>query len=129
MELNEIVDLNTATVYLLSKLSPEDIIHIKYSKINELDRLIAMFHHGFGTNVRNTLGLWKQDTPVVKWFSETYDLRHADDISSIIIENTFRQILEIPGDEWLQQKVDAYHQHWLASGLPRNGLPNENAPN
>jgi len=123
MQLDEIGDLNTASQYVISKMQQNDIDYIKSKQINELDSMLALAHHGFGTHIRNTLGLWNQETPVVKWFSERYDLRHADDISSIIIENAFRQIMGIEGDEWIQTEVDRYHRHWLAAGLPRHGMP------
>ncbi len=136
MELIEIVDLNTAALYVISNMHEEDINYIKNQKIENLNDIMAEFHHGFGTQVRNTLNLWSLDTPVVKWFGETYDLQHADDISSIIILQAFRLIIrsqdfpmEPLDNGWIQDVVNRYHRHWLAAGLQRNGLPIENAPN
>lgn len=49
----------------------------------------GIFHHGFGTFIRNSWHLWEQETPIVKWFKKTYRIEHGDDISSIILDSWY----------------------------------------
>lgn len=134
MQPNDIIDLQTAAFFVLSRMSEEDINYIKSKSIDDLEEVMLHYHHGFGTNVRNTLKLWDLNSPVVKWFGAKYDLQHADDISSIIMLKTFRIILSQvehstwleTNDDWITAKASEYHKHWKKLGLPQNGIPPSN---
>ena len=56
--------------------------------LNE-DEAMAVAHHGFGTMVRNTLGLW-HDGSMVPFFNEL-GITHADDMSGIILTSYHRK--------------------------------------
>jgi hypothetical protein len=64
-----------------------DEYFIKWSLKSEDEAM--MVHHGYGTFIRNTLGLW-HDGPAVAWFNKQ-GIFHADDISGIIFTSLHRR--------------------------------------
>ena len=81
---------------------------VKYILDNDTSYIEA--HHGFGRYVRNTLGLWDQNSDIVKWFKSEYALDHADDISSILVNGAFHALKGQPFDPVPQ--VRKYLEHW-----------------
>jgi len=71
-------------------------------------------HHGFGTWIRNNWSLWEKDTPIVIWFNKQ-GIRHADDMSGIILEAFERKLKNEPFD--LQAKIKYYRDYWVKAGL------------
>ena len=51
-----------------------------------------MLHHGYGTHVRNSLGLWRGNEALI--VSCAGGLAHPDDVSMIIIESLWRSVAE-----------------------------------
>jgi len=61
-------------------LSSEDKDRVKTQTKTDL----ILFHHGWGTGIRNELCLWKGG-PLQKWFLDR-DVSHPDEMSMILIE-------------------------------------------
>ena len=69
-----------AVDFIIARLDPEDIDNfLKHAK-KKSD--VIMFHHGFGTWVRNELGLWSGNDELLKATKRF----HPDDASSVILE-------------------------------------------
>tara|TARA_Y100000034_G_scaffold43496_3_gene53128 strand:- start:43056 stop:43415 length:360 start_codon:yes stop_codon:yes gene_type:complete len=78
-------------------------------------------HHGFGRSTRNNWSLWDRETPLVRHFLERFNIGHADDISGMLMDCTWKSV---KGEPWeLEKQVERYHTHWKACGLPENGIP------
>lgn len=92
---------------LLNQISEEEFKQV-FEKTEDGDVFTAMFHHGFGTGLRNELNLWHDESKALrqdiwdnmnieeqehfnnhwrKWGGEVYqgENMHADDASSIIM--------------------------------------------
>ena len=77
-------------------------------------------HFGLGMYLRNAWSLWDHETVFVQYFLNKYNIGHADDISSIILDCVWRTV---KGKEWrVEELVKKYHTHWTKLGLPENGL-------
>jgi hypothetical protein len=69
-----------AVDFIIARLEPEDIDNfLKHAK-KKSD--VIMFHHGFGTWVRNELGLWSGNDELLKATKRI----HPDDASGVILE-------------------------------------------
>jgi Domain of unknown function (DUF6794) len=78
---------------------------------------MAGAHHSIGQYLRNEWGLWSalgddwdEPTPLVKWFMDTYKVKHADDISSIILLSYHRHKNSKPLN--IESQIKKYHDHW-----------------
>ncbi|UOV05155.1 hypothetical protein MUU75_19170 [Pseudoxanthomonas mexicana] len=65
---------------ILSALSAEDKAELRSTKKEDL----IMFHHGWGTGIRNYYGLWRGNTKLIE--AACGKDCHPDDASMIIIE-------------------------------------------
>jgi len=86
----------------------------KFEDINDFKEMteesaIAVCHHTVGRSIRNDWGLWKEDSPLVKWFNEK-KIYHADDMSSIIIISFHRKING--KDINLDNQIEKYIEYW-----------------
>ena len=84
MKLNEDrvpINLEEALIILKETLEPEDIEEIKNPESTS-----TQLHFSFGMYLRNEWSLWHKDTVLVEWFNKTYGIKHADDISGVILE-------------------------------------------
>lgn len=86
---------------------PEGDNYLKEWLLKHEDEAL-MFHHGYGTFIRNTLELW-HDGPAVQWFNE-HGIYHADDMSSIIFVSLHRR--ENGNDINLDGQIKKYRDHW-----------------
>lgn len=73
---------------LLSALSPEDKETIRAAKKDDL----IMFHHGWGTGIRNHYGLWRGNEALLE--SACGKGCHPDDASMVIIEAVWKALQE-----------------------------------
>lgn len=86
---------------------------------------MAMAHHGLGRFIRNGWYLWwtkeiaeeykahnyPQEKPaIVKYFNETWDITHGDDISGVILTSYHRHLNG--RDLNIKEQVDKYKAHW-----------------
>ena len=74
----------------------------------EEDSARSIAHHGFGTMLRNELGLW-QENKLTKWFNNK-NIHHADDMSSIILTSYHRK--NNGKDIDLDEQVQYYIDYW-----------------
>lgn len=65
-------------------------------------------HFSLGRFLRNYWGLWS-GSKLQEWFHEK-GIRHADDMSGIILESAKR---ELNGDDWeLDKQIQYYREYW-----------------
>lgn len=104
---DKVVDLDSAIKWVLDIHDEEpdfiDIIH------RDEDTYMGRLHHGFGTWLRNTLGLWDPESSIVKWFGE-HGIYHGDDISSIILLSAYRKYHN--QDIKLDEQIKHYRDYW-----------------
>lgn len=69
---------------------------------------MVLYHHGLGTWLRNNWGLWK-GSRLSKWFNEK-GIRHADDMSGIILDSFWRHLNGQPIK--LDEQIKHYQDYW-----------------
>lgn len=95
--------LDEAVDILKEGLAPEELALMKNKKSAE-------FHFSIGMMIRNEWSLWETGNILNIWFLKTYGVKHADDISGIIIECLLNDINGVPRrDKILAQEFIA---HW-----------------
>lgn len=68
--------------FVFRELNEHSISNLKKLPKNDL----IMYHHGWGTDIRNGLGLWAENHPLTK------DGQHPDDVSMEIMEGVWDKI-------------------------------------
>lgn len=71
-----------------------------------------LYHHGFGTWLRNNWGLWA-GSRLAKYFN-CLGIFHPDDMSGIILTSYWRHLNGRPLA--LQDQIAQHHRYWLAQG-------------
>ena len=83
-------------------------------------------HHGTGTNIRNSLGLWWNEInnvgrephpnkpPLVQWFNDR-DIFIGDDLSMIIINAVKAKVRNLEYD--INDDIKKIKQHWAQHGF------------
>ncbi len=99
-------NLTEAIQQLTSSISPEQ--QIKFMDMDEAD-FTSDAHLLFGASIRNEWGLWKDDSPLVKWFN-SIGIEHADDMSSIVITSFYRTITSKTID--LYSQIKEIQDYW-----------------
>lgn len=75
---------------------------------NEEDALISA-HHSLGQDIRNTWGMWTQDSDIYEWFTKNR-IYHPDDMSSIILTCFHR---EKNNKAWkVAEQIKKYRDYW-----------------
>lgn len=69
---------------------------------------LALYHHGLGTYLRNSWGLWS-GSRLYKYFSDM-GLHHPDDMSAVILESYWRHKHNKPLE--LDKQIDKYKKYW-----------------
>jgi len=105
----------TASLKDIEPSSLEEAVNFLVANIAEEDREYilengdAFLHHGFGTNLRNSWGLW-HNSKLAQYFKDTYGLGHADDMSGLIISGL---VAQIQGQiHKVDEQVERYKKHW-----------------
>jgi len=80
----------------------------EFQNMSEEDAITSC-HHYTGQNMRNNWGLWEDTTPLVQWFNRI-GIKHADDMSSIILATFHRRLNGV--DEDLDGQVEEYKEYW-----------------
>lgn len=96
--------LDEAIIQLKRTLSEEDLNHIKNGSEDDL----ALLHHGFGTGLRNSWGLWSGSS-LSQWFNKK-GIDHPDDMSGIIILSLYRDLNGTPRK--LDEQIESYQTYW-----------------
>lgn len=100
------MDLDDAMDELDRTINAKDQERIRTSKEESV-----MYHHGFGTGLRNGWGLWG-GSRLAQWFNEK-GIFHPDDMSGIILDAWFCRLRGKPFD--LEGKVRGYKEYWEKS--------------
>jgi len=93
-------------------LHEEDKKEVNHHDLSNYDGLITMLHFSYGRYLRNELLLWKEDTPIVRWFRCVYGLDHADDISGLVIIGVIFRNSDIDRARAIERSVKEYKEHW-----------------
>lgn len=104
-------NLEEAIDFIIKQNRKEDNDEVK--KMTE-NNFIVSTHHSLGRFLRNTWGLWYQDTEISRWFTDTLQINHADDRSSIILCSVHRRLNGLPLE--LEEQVEKYRKHWEKAG-------------
>ncbi len=78
--------VSEAVAQLIDAMNEEDKETIRNSKKSDL----IMYHFGWGTDIRNSFGLWNSDSALLK----DTGMFLADDASSAIIEAVWKKLRE-----------------------------------
>lgn len=71
---------------------------------------IGLYHHGYGTALRNEWGLWVEGTPLRSHMKERFGLGHADDLSGLILG---KALADYRGESFdIEAEVLHYKKHW-----------------
>ena len=103
------VNLEDCIRNLKELLSEEDKNIILKWKEEECCKL----HFSLGMWLRNNWGLW-EDSHLSKWFNEN-GVKHADDMSSIIITSFWRDMHNKPIK--LDEQIKFYQDYWKNAGV------------
>lgn len=80
------------------------------TKHETVEDYIAAYHHLAGRYLRNKLGLWDYTSELSKYFYSELSLRHADDMSSIILGMAY---CDHKGEDFnLLLEAIIYHGFW-----------------
>ena len=88
----------------------------EYMRTNEQEHVVVELHHGFGTGIRNMLGLWKGSgaCPITEapLYYHLYEkgLRHPDDMSGVIINAIWHKVNEVEYD--IATDIQEYLEYW-----------------
>ena len=83
--------LESSVDLIISKLSPENLNKLKQEKRCNL----IGYHHGLGTNIRNSLGLWQGNQELIKDVCGSEGC-HPDDVSMKIIHGIWNKLNDQP---------------------------------
>lgn len=101
--------LDEAVDFLETFISPLEQSEIEQGVKNATDG-----HHGIGRWMRNNWGLWSMDSELAQFFINK-GIRHADDMSGIILE-AFQARLR--GETFdLDKRVKYYRDYWRQKGV------------
>jgi hypothetical protein len=107
--------LSEAVVQLYEIASKDQIIAVMQFKDPGLYTGAA--HHGFGRELRNAWQLWDNKSSLRLWFLVHLGLKHADDISSVILRCFW---CTLHGEPWLvAEQVEVYYRHWRRHASPK----------
>lgn len=96
-------------VEALKQITPEEVT--QKIKDGEIDP--GRSHFGFGMKIRNHWGFWS-GSKLRDWFFEK-GIRHADDMSGIILE-TFKR--ELKAEDWdVEGQIAHYREYWKKLGV------------
>lgn len=97
-------DLDDAIKCLKEATPKEELEQFKTLKSGEF----GSYHHGCGTAMRNMWGLW-HGSRLAKWFNKK-GIRHADDMSGIIMQSTWCDLNDKPRE--LDKQIKFYQDYW-----------------
>lgn len=99
------INLDDAVNILIQGLVDDDIKFLKDPNFNP-----SQLHFSLGMALRNEWSLWEKDTILVTWFKTNLGIEHADDISSIILDAVWRDVLRKP--RRTKALARKYIKHW-----------------
>jgi len=105
-------DLENCFIELRNILNAEEIVDMTNGK----EEVMILYHQGLGRHLRNEWGLWKGDSDLCKWFKEK-GIRHADDMSGIILDSFWRHIHNKPIE--LDEQIKYYKNYWEKANVDK----------
>ena len=102
--------IDEAVDHLKSVLHEESIALLKEW---DLDKSMAQLHFGLGRWIRNAWGLWSGG-PLKTQFEEL-GLKHADDMSGVILKRLWCEVNDSPFD--LEGEIKFYQDYWKEKGV------------
>jgi len=100
-----------------NKITPdtfEDAVLVVINEFAELDICDPYFHFTTGRLVRNRLGLWNQNNPLVQHMVERFGVCHADDLGSLITKAAHAKNNDLLYDP--MNDVQRFKEHWQSLG-------------
>lgn len=76
---------------------------------------VSEFHNSLGRELRNYLKLWSPNTALTRFFRDTYDIVHADDISGLILGAYQAKLLNKEFSIYFE--AIKYRNYWRSLGL------------
>lgn len=98
-------DLPECMLWYLDNTSKENLERFK----NTLGDDIYIFHHTEGRNIRNSWGLWDENSELHNFF-KSIGIWHADDMSSIIFTCLHRILNKKPCK--IKEQIAQYKKYW-----------------
>lgn len=95
--------LNEAVSLLKEALSESETERIKKVSVSQL-------HLSLGQFIRNEWSLWNDKNVLNIWFKKTYKIKHADDISSIILDCLLKDLNNQPRRDVVL--ANEFVEHW-----------------
>ena len=95
-------------IEIIIKDNCENDDFFKVLKMSE-DQAIGTLHFTTGMNLRNTWGLWSEESPLYKYF-KNLGIFHADDMSGIILTSVHRKMNNKPIK--LEEQIKYYQDYW-----------------
>lgn len=114
-------NLDEAIAHFIKQANPEEM---KKWAAGAENKSTVDIHHGSGTALRNSWGLWgvgEDKTEIYLWFN-TIGIAMGDDLSSIIYTSLHRHLNNKPID--LQEQVKIYWKHWREHNVGQYLPPN-----
>ncbi|MGD9713961.1 MAG: DUF6794 domain-containing protein [Thermomicrobiales bacterium] len=72
---------------------------------------LVFLHHGFGGQIRDYWHLWEPTTPLSRHYQQKFGLGHADDMSTLIIED---MVARLRGERYAMDiRVQRIKKYWL----------------
>jgi hypothetical protein len=104
------VDLDACFISIKEIMREGDI---KRFKEDSEEDAVAKYHFGFGQWMRNNWGLWT-GSKLKDWFVAK-GIKHADDMSGIILVSFWRHVNDKPID--LEAQIQKYKDYWKEQGV------------
>ena len=104
------VDLEDSLVQLYCTLNPQVVREMK----SGTEDAMARYHHGLGTGLRNTWGLWAGSR--LSRHLNGLGLKHPDDMSAVILSSFWRRLHGEPLR--VEERVRYYQAYWEAHFEP-----------
>lgn len=90
---------------LMEELSPQE--QMEFIKSSKKD--LVKYHHNLGRWIRNSWGLWEEDSSLCLHM-KSLGFRHADDMSHSILKEFWNRLNHLPSE--IEEDVKEYNEYW-----------------
>lgn len=111
--------LDGTIAYLIEQNDPE--VLRRFAAASQRDSYQELGHFA-GMGLRNGLGLWEREQPLVQWF-RSHGLWHADDFSGILIRALWLKLQTPPQEISMAEERAYYTAYWARKGIGFDGVP------
>jgi uncharacterized protein DUF6794 len=99
------INLDDAVNTLKEGMDKDDIAEFKKETFH-----VGQLHFTLGMALRNEWSLWEKDTILVQWFKKEFGVDFGDDITGIILDCLYQDIIGKP--RRAKELADRYIAHW-----------------